>query len=242
VRRGRIYALSGVDCAGKSTQRDLLEQALRLRGESPLLLYVRPGSTSGLRRLKRLVRRLRGKRANASGAARAQRAAEPGRYPRRAANLGHPLWRELWLASALLDLLWTCCVRTRLARLFGRSVLCNRYVLDSLVDFRVNFPEQRVERRLLGRLLVRWHARPDEAYCFTIPPELTDARARAKARRHWETPEVLATRWRAYESLARELGVQMIDGTRAPDEIARSLAHRLPGRLPGPALPHGRTP
>jgi thymidylate kinase len=45
VRRGLLIALSGVDCAGKSTQRDLLMQALRSQGYTPINVYTRVGST-----------------------------------------------------------------------------------------------------------------------------------------------------------------------------------------------------
>jgi thymidylate kinase len=223
--RGRLIAFSGVDCAGKSTQRELLLEALRAAGTAPITVYTRPGYTPGLRALKgvlpALLGRKRGARAGVSDV--------PSRFPRRAANLPNPLVRWLWVTSALLDLLLLYGVRVRLWRARGRTVVCNRYLLDALVDLRVNFPGERVERRWLCRWLRRSAARPDAAFCLLIPAEETMARARAKKRFHWETLDVLRERWREYGVLADELGVQILDGARPVEELARSIRERVAG-------------
>lgn len=224
IRRGMVVALSGVDCAGKSTQRDRLREALRGGGHAPVQLYTRAGYTPGLRALKNGLRRLCGKepRPEREGVSEA-----PSLYPRRAANLPNPLSRKLWLTAALLDLLLQHCVRVRWLRARGRVVVCNRHLLDALVDFRVNFPDDRVEERLLWRLLLRFAVRPDAAFCLLVPAELTLARAREKARFHWETLEILERRRREYVALARELGVQTIDATRSIEEVALSIRREL---------------
>lgn len=224
-----MVALSGVDCAGKSTQRDALMEFLRAQGHAPVNLYTRAGYTPGLRALKNALRALRGKKARperegVSGA--------PSLYPRRAANLGSPLRRRLWLTGALLDLLLQHVVRVRWLRSRGRTVVCNRHLLDCLVDFRVNFPDDGVERWLLWRLLARWAVRPDAAFCLVIPAELTLARAREKARFHWETVEVLERRRREYGELSARLGVETLDGTRPIEEIAHAIQRGIPGTLP----------
>ena len=233
-KRGLLIALCGVDCAGKSTQRELLLEALRSSGAKPLTVYTRPGYTPGLSALKRTLRALRGrKRLPRAGVSEA-----PSRFPRRAANLGHPLVRWLWVTSALLDLLWLYGVRLRFARARGRAVVCNRYLLDALVDFRVNFPDERIERRWLCRWLRRLAARPDAAFCLSIPAEETMERARAQARFPWETLAVRRARGCEYGALAGELGVEVLDGTRPVAELARvireSVATLAPARAAHP--------
>jgi thymidylate kinase len=237
--RGRVIALSGVDCAGKSTQRDRLMEALRAAGHEPFNLYTRAGYTPGLRALKGALRRLRGKapRPERNGVSE-----EPSRYPRRAVHFRSALARRLWLTAALLDLLLQHGLRVRWLRARGRTVVCNRHLLDALVDFRVNFPEQQVERGLLCRLLLASAARPDVAFCLLIPAELTLARARAKARFHWETLDDLERRRREYGILARELGVQALDATRPIEEVASSIRRGLEGTLPVGEFQHGRLP
>ncbi len=221
--RGGLIAMCGVDCAGKSTQRDLLVEALRAQGTPVISVYARPGYTPGLRVVKHALRALSGRKKLLRGGV----SDVPSRFPRRAANLGHPLLRWLWLTAALLDLLWLYGVQMRLWRARGRVVVGNRYLLDALVDFRVNFPGERVEQRWLCRWLRRIAARPDATFCLLVPPEETIARTRKKSRFHWETPEVLQERWRQYRVLSEDLGVQVLDGTRPVEELARSIRERV---------------
>ncbi|HEX6885096.1 MAG TPA: hypothetical protein VF530_17110 [Planctomycetota bacterium] len=217
--RGLVIALSGVDCAGKSTQRERLTRWLHAQGRAPVLLWTRAGYTPALEALKTLARRVRGR----GGRTRAGVAARPGGYPRRAADFASPCTRWLWLGAALLELLWLYAVRVRLWRALGRVVICDRHLLDCLVDLRVNFPAQRVERRWLCRALRRCAARPDVALCLLIPPELSLERARDKGRFHWETLEVHGRRREAYATLCAELQVQVLDGTRPAPELAREV-------------------
>lgn len=221
--RGVLIAFSGVDCAGKSTQRDLFLERLRLSGDEPVLVYSRPGNTPGMRFFKNALRSLSGKK----GPARQGVSPVPGRYPQRAANLRSPVKSWVWLTASLIDLLWLHGVRMRLWMARGQVVVCNRYMLDGLVDFRVNFPAARVEKRLLYRLLRRVSPRPDAAFCLLIPAARSMERARAKSRYHWETLEVLEQRRREYLDLCREFGVQILDGSRPVEEIARSIDQRV---------------
>ena len=222
-RRGFLVALSGIESSGKSTQRELLVEYLRARDVEPVCVWSRPGYSSRLRVGKRLLRALRGGRRSARD--RAPNA--PGRYPRRAETLGSPLRRWGWLTLALLDLIWLHGLRLRLSRASGRALLCDRYLLDSLVDFRVYFPDDRVEERWLCRLWRALAPRPDAAFCLLIPAEESLRRSRDRKRRHWETLEVLERRLEAYRTLARELGVPVLDGREPPEWIAEQLRTAL---------------
>ena len=215
-----------MDCAGKSTQRDRLMELLRSRGDTPVNFYGRPGYTPGLRLFKTTVGRLKGRRKPVRNGV----SKDAGNFPRRASNLGNPLARKLWLMAALLDLVWLHCVHIRLVRARGRTVVCNRHLLDCLVDFRVNFPADRVEQGLLWRLLRRFSARPDATFCFLISAELTMERSRNKSRFHWEPQDVLELRRREYAALAGEFGSHVIDGTRSVEEIACSIDRLLAER------------
>jgi thymidylate kinase len=234
-RPGLLIALSGVDCAGKTTQREQLLDTLHEWGFAPVTVWSRPGYTRGLKAAKGALRALTfRKRSARSGVS-----AAPSRYPRRAANLQNPLARWLWLTTALLDLLWLYGVRVRLLRARGRAVVCDRYLLDCLVDFRVNFPAQRVEQRFLGRLLRRLAARPDAAFCLLIPAEETLARARRKQRFHWETLEVLEERFQQYRSASQELGVEALDGLRPAGELVQAVRRGVASILRGAELHPG---
>jgi thymidylate kinase len=235
--RGLVIALSGVDCAGKTTQRAGLVGVLRSLGSEPLTFWSRAGYTPGLKALEKALRRLRGRR----GSPRSGVSSRPGGYPRRAASLRNPLVRWLWLRAALLDLWVSYGLRLRWWRATGRVVICDRYLLDCLVDFRVNFSAERVEELLLFRLLRRTAVRPDAAFCLLIPAELSARRASAKARRHWETLEVLRARRREYGRLCGELSVRALDGTREAGDLAVQLQREVLAVLQASALDLGRS-
>jgi thymidylate kinase len=91
------------------------------------------------------------------------------------------------------------------------------------VDFRVYFPDDRVEQRWLCRLLRASSPRPDAAFCLLVPAEESLRRTAERGRRHWETLQVLERRERAYRSLADELGVRVIDGREPVERIAEIL-------------------
>jgi thymidylate kinase len=222
-RRGIVVALSGVDCAGKSTQCELLEEHLRVLGHEPVRVWTRAGYTPGLKAVKAFLRRLSGRKPRErEGVSEA-----PSQYPRRAANLPNRFQRWLWITSALLDLLWVYGLQLRVWRASGGAVLCDRYLLDCLVDFRVNFPEDRIERRLLCRLLRRVAVKPDVALCMLVPAEQTMERSLGKQRFHWETLEVLQRRHGQYRDLSRELGILVYDGARPSAEIAEAIKARI---------------
>jgi thymidylate kinase len=239
TRRGFVLALSGLDSAGKSTQLELLTEYLRAQGAPPMRIWTRPGYSPRLRFAKKLSRRLLGKKkARRDGVSSAA-----GQYPRRASTLGHPLKRWCWLTLALLDLMWVYGVKVRLWKALQRPVLCDRHLLDSMVDFRVYFPEDRVEERLLCRLMRALAVRPDAAFCLLVPAEESMRRSAKRQRHHWETREVLEERLLAYRALAADLRVGILDGRQPVERIASTLRDRASEALGGssgpdrPALP-----
>jgi thymidylate kinase len=229
ANRGFVLALSGIDSGGKSTQRDLLIEDLRAGGATPLHVWTRPGYSPRIRAVKNLLRRILGKKK----ADRGRVSTASGQYPRRASTLGHPLKRWGWLTVALLDLLWVYAVQVRFWRALRRTVICDRYLLDSLVDFRVYFPDDRVEDRLLCRLLRAASVRPDAAFCLLVPVEESMRRTTDRSRHHWESRETLQQRLDQYRALAEELGVQILDGCEPVERIASRMRDGVSGALAG---------
>src|SRR5437870_7216172 len=118
-----LIAFSGLDGAGKSTQIELLRERLCARGLDTTVVWVRGGYTPIFSRLKRLARRAGGRHVP-----------PPGPGERRSEALGRPWLRRAWLVAALLDLAWLLAVRVRVLRGRGRIVLCDRYLVDTLID------------------------------------------------------------------------------------------------------------
>jgi thymidylate kinase len=73
-------------------------------------------------------------------------------------------------------------------RLWTRPVICDRYLLDSLVDLRVYFPEDRVEKRVFCKLLRALAVRPDAALCLLVSAEESMRRTTSRGGHNWQPP------------------------------------------------------
>ena len=109
----------------------------------------------------------------------------------------------------------------------GRTVICDRYLWDCLVDFRVNFPDDRVERRFLGRALKTLTPAPDIAFFLLIPVEESLRRSETRERRYRESQSVLDRRLEEYEAQARALGSPVLDGRHSAEELAKEIQLRV---------------
>lgn len=212
---GILIVFSGLDGAGKSTQIERLAERLRREGHNPLVIWTRGGYTPLFSAVKAALRRLsRGRAVPPAGPSQQRKEA-----------MARPGTRRLWLALAMLDLLWVYGVQVRSQRWRGHAVICDRYLADSELDFRLNFPQERFDRSLLWRLLVWATPRPDISFLLLIPVEESMRRAQLKHEPFPTPPDVLAERLRGYETLAsRGLWRYVLDGGRPLDELADGIA------------------
>ena len=207
-RQGLVVAFSGLDGAGKSTQIELLMDHLRRRGRKPIYVWTRGGYTPLFKGLKALLRRLPGRAVP-----------PPGNNPQRAQAFSKGWVRRLWLVVALLDLLWLYGLQLRWWRWRGRAVVCDRYLWDTLIDFRLYFPQERVEHWWLWRCLVRAAPQPGAAFLLLVPVEESVRRSDVKGEPFCDPPEVLARRLAQYQALAQGGHWQVMDGRRPIPEL-----------------------
>ena len=208
-----LLTFSGLDGAGKSTQIELLRGRLRARGLETTVVWVRGGYTPFFTRLKSLARRAAGRRLPPSG---------PGE--RRSEALGRPWVRRAWLAAALLDLAWLLGVRVRILRRRGRIVLCDRYLVDTLIDFRLNFLAEQVERWWLWRAVERLAPHPDATFVLLVPVAESERRSDLKGEPFRDSREVLSARLAHYRALAPRSQCTILDGSQPAAEIAATIA------------------
>lgn len=222
VQRGALIAFSGIDSAGKSTQIELLTRRLRNHAIDPVVVWTRGGYTENVNRLKSLARALSGKKGAGSHASHSDH-----EYPHRASTLPNRPRRLLWLVLAMLDLIWIYGIQFRWMRRQGRTIICDRYLWDTQVDFRVNFPEESIERWLLWKILAGIAPKPDAAFFLLVPIDTSLERAAQKERRHQEEPGILLLRLHEYEKLAQASGWPMLDGQYSPESLAREICAQI---------------
>ncbi|TMB48720.1 MAG: hypothetical protein E6J50_09555 [Chloroflexi bacterium] len=205
-----LLTFSGIDAAGKSTQIGLLCDRLRQLGHPTAVHWIRGGYTPRLNSLKALARRVG--------------APAPGRTAAREAAFQRPWIRRGWLTLALLDLLIEIGVRVRVKCWLGWVVVCDRYLSDTLIDFRLNFPAEGIDRWWLWHLLARVAPRPDVSVLLLVPVAESVRRSDVKREPYRESVEILARRLALYWDLANDSGCCVLDGTRPVEELASAIA------------------
>ena len=200
--RGSLITFGGLDGAGKSTQIALLTDYLAKSGRKPVYIWSRGGYTTLLQGLKALSRRLLSRSLPPSG-----------NSPQRSSALSKWWVRRLWLSLALLDLLWVYGVQIRWHRYRGRIVLSDRYLWDTAIDFRLNFPQEKLDDYWLWRFLGRISPEPDAAFLMLVTVEESVRRSEMKGEPFPDAPDSLRQRLACYQDLVPRVPFQVLDGS-----------------------------
>lgn len=218
---GHLITFSGLDGAGKSTQIELLMESLRRQGSEPVYLWSRGGYTPRFNRVKALLRRSSGERLVPASGATAQREQ----------SLARPGVRRLWLGLAILDLTWLYGVQVRRWLREGKTVVCDRYTADTLLDFRLNFPQENVTRWPLWHLLERTAPRPDLQIMALVPVAESLRRSERKGEPFPDSPARLQERLSAYQEMVATGGWLVLDGRLPAADLAATIEQALPAPL-----------
>ena len=217
-----LITVSGTDGAGKSTQIKALNAWFRETGRRPKLFWARGGYTPIFQALKWLIRRISGKWLPSSGDS-----------IKRQEAIGRPRVARLWLRIAILDLMLFWGVYLRLQQLLGRVVICDRYIEDTRLDFRRNFPTMAFEKMWLWALLERVVGTPDAALLLWVPVEESLRRSKEKGEPFPDDEETLTWRLEAYldDLLFPPDRYLRLDGRRAVSELTEEIIRTVGERL-----------
>lgn len=209
---GLLVALSGIDGAGKSTQISLLSEKFDTEGVPYVYLWTRGGNTPGVTFIKSFLRRFS-----------PLRLPPPGRSEGRTKMLAKPRVQILWLIAAILELCWIYGIFVRWQTFRGRLVLCDRYLADTLIDFKVMFPQQEVEVWMLWKFLVKITPAPAASFFLKIPLDTSFERCLVKYEPFPDTDEEKRTRYNLYVSHFTEDKATIIDGTGNKADICAQI-------------------
>lgn len=212
VRRTReagVVALSGVDGAGKSTQAERLRDALGAAGIDAVVEWSRLSHDRWLdaiaRPVKRLLRRTPATPSTPTSAG--------GDAPSQGGRL-----RGAWVIVVALANALAHAHSVRRHTLAGRVVICDRYVLDSVVHLRAHYPAG-LGQRLAVAVVRLLSPAPRAAFHLDLPADVAFARKPRPGREGRVAVE--AERYRAE---AARLGVHVLDATRPADDLAAEIA------------------
>jgi len=135
--------------------------------------------------------------------------------------------RRAWVAMALADSYIEYVVNTRWLLARGLTVVCDRYLQDSMLDLELRFPELEVSSRRQVRALQLLAPAPDAAFLLMVPREEMIRRMAAKREPFPDPPSIRDQRFDAYQSIAERGGFHVIDAAAEPSEVHNEILARL---------------
>ena len=132
---------------------------------------------------------------------------------------------------AILDSVIEYVVKLRWLLLTHQVVVCDRYVIDALLDLKLNFPNIEIDRSIMARMLRRLAPRPDLALILSLPFDESVRRSEEKNEPFPDPLEVRRRRFLEYMRMGSRAGVHVVDAARAPELVHEHILSLLDEQL-----------
>lgn len=211
-----LITVSGPDGSGKSTQIQLLLEALEKRGAKVTSVWFRPGYSPWLDQVRAAVR----SRAPAVLPTSSDPSARQEVFSR-------PWVRVSWAALAVADSAVYHWVRVRRLQATHDVVICDRSIEDAALDLSLRFPElKRVTAAALGVIRMAG-PKPDLAVVYSVPLKVAHQRCLDKNEPFADPLEIREARHAFYDVLAERPRVTRIDATDSAVEVHQKTLRAL---------------
>lgn len=187
----RIISFSGIDGSGKGTQIKLLESHLKETKIKYKTIWARGSWTPGIELVKKIVRRDKGFSEIQKDAYRKEARTNPKK-------------QKIIILLSILDLYWFFGLYYRFIALFNKVLICDRYVWDTVADFRVDFSNYDFEKWVLWKLLVKLIPKPNPSFILVISAEQSIKRGILKNEEHMDSLEVKMKKSEEYMKLIKD--------------------------------------
>ncbi len=205
---GKLITISGLDGAGKTTQIDLITQYLNDQNISVKYIWSRGGYTPGFLLLKNVIRKLAGKKVPSAG-----------RTVEREKKLKNPKIAKLWLTIAIIDLFFLYVVYFRFLMLLRKTIIADRYIWDTLIDFKLNFDFIDVEKMFVWKVLVFCAPKPDFPLYLDISLERSMERLATKNEPFPDSEETLSNRLDNYKKLNEQANWKSVNAMQPIENV-----------------------
>jgi len=212
----KLITLSGIDGAGKSSQIKLIRNYYQKINTPFVYLWTRGGNTPGIEIIKLLSRKVAGKKLPRSG------------HSTQRDLLFKKKWiQNIWLLLAILDLLRIYSINIRWELWRGKTVICDRYIWDTLIDFKIMFPNIKIENWFLWKTLVWCAPEPNIEFLLIIPIKLSEKRCLQKFEPFPDTKKQKILRYGLYKEISNLNKWTIIEATKPQDAIFIQIKEKL---------------
>jgi len=207
-----LVSFSGPDGSGKSLHAETLVKTLDICEVNASYYWNRAATSPLARTFSTIIKSLKGSSMKDSkrGAA--------GRGER----LRNPLLRFFWYYLTAADMALSYLLKVRLPMLFGRVVVCDRYVFDAAAEMECSLPPNDKINRLAIKMMLALSPKPDVAFLLDIPAQV------CAERKSENTDTAFLERQRkAYLELAERYKLRIKKTDREFTEIADEVTHEV---------------
>ena len=212
-----LITFSGIDSSGKTTQINNVVDYYSNNGNKIKVIWSRGGYTPLFNSLKYVLRRIM-----------PNSIPKPGESNHRDKTLNKKWVRLIWLEIALFDMIILYCCYFRLLKMFGYTIIADRYLWDTYIDFKLKFEKEDFETFLLWKILLYLSPTPDLSFILTIPVEQSLRRSNLKNEPFSENLIQRKKRFDMYQNLIDENKWDfIIDGMKPIDEVWTDIRTHL---------------
>ena len=210
-----MITFSGIDCSGKSTQIDIIKKHLEEQGKKVEVIWSRGGYTPWVEGFKTLIRP-------------DKHYTEEQKKAYRDSVSQSGLKSKLLLLASIWDLARYYGIVFRWKDRGNRVVVCDRYIWDTLIDFKVKFPQYDFEKWLCWKIMLKLIYQPTHSFIFTIPAEESMRRSDLKDDPHPEPYDTRVYRINCYmEQIEKGRWDHVIDATVPIDAVSEQVKEQL---------------
>ena len=205
---GFIVAVSGLDGSGKTKYLSMLKGHFK---ESEIISTIKWHRTGSLPLTQFVLKVVRGKRDKRIS--NQENSEKMKVLPKNSTTV------IIWEWLNFIDLLIFYFIKIQLPQKMGKVILCDRYILDDIVDFE-SCRKINNNNRFLYKIIMRFFPKPDLYFFVNIPIEIIKNRAKEKIIENIEKNYVV------YQELTKQIGIEIIDNSQPFDIASQKFTNK----------------